>query len=564
MRFPANRQARDGLAALIRPDPKAKILTQKQIRTATQLIAKGEYKAALVLVGSLLRLDADNPELHEMIAVCYRNQGAPAKAVAAYDRALGGLDTAALWAGKGAALMEMQRPGKAAASLRRAAAMEPGNLRHLTNIAQCERQMGQPLRALATVRGALSLQADDVPALVEEGRILAALNRAKEAMVSLRASLCGRPEDTVALDEMGMLAHAMGDRPAARTHFSEALRLKPNAAPIHRKLSLVTQYKGDEPQLAQIRRELKRPDLSDDARSHLHFALFNALDQLDDRPNAWHHLEQANALRRGVLGYDLARDVQFFDYLKKLTYSRVGQGATGPTPVFIVGLPCSGATLTEHLLAQTSEVFPSGALPVVANGCMPLLRTMLSERRTNVTALEQIALQKTLRDGLAQYANDAPALIDRMPLNFRFLGLMAETLPEAKFIVLNRDPMAVGWSLYQTYFDPPGNGFAYDLQDIARFQTAAHGLISHWKQQLGDRLIQLDYSALVTAPEAEPFRLAAACALEPRRTELPDQIIRTASPELALGEVKKDRDHAWHRYADALKPMRVSLATDGL
>jgi tetratricopeptide (TPR) repeat protein len=561
VRFPANRRARAGLAGLARPYPKARHVTQTDLETAAALIERGEYAAALVMAGTLLQVEADNPAVHEMVAVCHRKQGAPEKAVAAYDRALGGLDAPGLWAGKGAALIEMQRPGKAAAALRRAAALQPTNVQHLTLIARCEREMGQISRALATLRGARSLQPDDTGALVEEGRVLAAMNRTEEALSCLRKALRGGPGDVAALNEIGTLARATGDSAGATEAYTKALARAPHAAAIHHNLTLVRDYTVGDAHIDQMQGLLGDDTLSPGSRAYLHFALFNALDQIGEDGQAFAHLVRGNALRRDVLGYEINNDARFFDVLRKLTFGPLGAGEPGPIPVFIVGLPRSGTTLAERTLAAEAEVVPAGELPIVANACMPLLRTMISEGRSHVTSLELGALQKALRAGLADYAQGAGALIDKMPLNFRFLSLVAAALPEARFVHMARDPLAVGWSLYRTCFDLGGNGFAYDMRDIVAYQRMTGELMAQWHARLGARLIRLDYADLVHAPQDRAAALAAACGLPPRETPLANRAIRTASAGVVRDAVQTDRDNHWQRYADRLEPMRVALAT---
>ncbi|WP_170311853.1 tetratricopeptide repeat-containing sulfotransferase family protein [Sulfitobacter sabulilitoris] len=561
-RYPSNRRARTGLARLAQEADQADART---LRPAVALFQSGRITEALELAERIARQGPGSIPLLELKAACLRRLSRPTEAIKCYDRALQTGDTASLWTGKGGALLEAGKLARAAAALGRATALAPDDPLAWMQLARCRLDMGQPTAALEAVETALIHAADARAGAVLRGRILIALGRTDQAERALRDALRGDAQDAPALNELAILARATGDRDGAVRQYDQALRLLPDAAAVHRNLSEVARYTPDAPQIATMLRLVTGPSLAPGDKAQLHFALFNAFDQLDETDRAFDHLQQGNALRKAQLHYDVGRDRQLMSWLASLRLPPAPMGQPRLRPIFVTGLPRSGTTLTEHVLARSPGVHPAGELPVVQTAIAPILRSLEAQMRSHLDPEEILALQTTLRQGLADYAGDHDVIIDKMPLNIRWAGFLRAALPEARIVVLHRDPMAVGWSLYRQYFGGGGNGFAYDLGDIARYQGLVRGMIAHFDAGPGDPLIHLDYADLTATPDETARRLRLACDLkEPEPHDAPvTRPILTASADQVRGPITAGRDNQWRRYETALSPLRDALKETG-
>lgn len=560
-RFPANRRAQEGLRALDRPES----LKPGQVTAALRLYQQGAYAKALRMASALHVLDTDNLTLLEIMAGCHRHLGAPDKAVLLYDRALAIRDNPAFKSAKGSALLEMGRLDPAARLLENAVAQAPEDKATWLQLSRCRLQMGHPKRALDAAEQALSRWPDDPAALVQKGQVLLSQGHVTAAQNLLEASLGRSAPDHIALAALSELARATGDRPGAVQLVRRALAHSPAAPGLHRNLSLLHNYVVGDPHITEMQTRLKTAQ-GVDAQSQFHFALFNAFDQLDQRQIAFGHLVQGNRLRRAFLRPDSARDVALFPWLRSLEVPPAALDQNGEVlPIFITGLPRSGTTLSETLLARHTGATPAGELPVVTARLTPVLQRLQAEKRTTLSEAEVSNLARSLREDLVQNARGGAAVIDKMPLNFRYLGLLMHILPEARFIHLTRDPMANGWSLLRQCFGSLGNSFAYDETDIARFMALERAHIMALAGPLGSRLMPLTYETLIADTKATTAAMAAHCGLAylAQGTDQ-NRAILTASTDQVRQPIRTDTNLNWQRYQPMLTPLAQALATAGL
>ncbi|MEB8387773.1 sulfotransferase [Rhodobacteraceae bacterium KMM 6894] len=565
-RYPSNRRARDGLDALDRPDPDARQVTQADLDATIALYRAGEFTAALTRADALARLSPNLPAVCDLRAACHRALGAPDRAAALYRRALDTRPTEApLWRNLGAVLIELRQTGDAATALERACQLSADDVQNWTALAACRLELGHYRRALAASDAAVQGAPDSPAALNLRGdalRHLGALDLAQDAHE--RASILPGPRDQIAEahNHLGILATARGTSDAAN-QFQAAIALRPGHTAAHLSLSRITRYTPDHPHLRQIETLLLSENQSPIDRARLHFAAFEAHDQLDNIETAWRHLQQANTLRRAALRYDPNRDATLFDYLTSLEFPNLTETAPGPRPIFVLGLPRSGTTLTEQILAGVPGTHAAGELSVVASAVADLLRAENGAHR--ITPDQMATFSANLRAGLSHHAKGKPVIIDKMPLNFRWAGLVLAALPDACVVHVARDARSTCWSLYRTCFASGGNSFAYDLDDLVRYYSKYRALMGHWQARFADRIIPLSYEALTTAPEREARAVITRCGLDwsdacaaPHRANRP---VLTASAQQVRQPIHATRNAAWRRYAPYLTAWDAAFDT---
>lgn len=437
----------------------------------------------------------------------------------------------------------------------------------------CCLEMGRAHGALRAVEPVLRTTPDHPGALNIKGSALREMGRGHEAEVSLRAALGNRDSDARTLNNLGILARAQGDRTAAAGHYRQAIAQTPNDPALHRNLAHATTYSGTSDNLTHLEQMQKlvgdmRP--SDPAAAPLHFALFKALDDLGHTDAAFGHLEAGNRLIKTAQGYDFKTDAVPHALTKVLFGAGLpaAKQTSGITPIFVTGLPRSGTTLTERILSQAEGVQACGELTVVQVAVGRLLREVMARDHKALTSADIEALRRVLLDALAEYSDGSPFLVDKMPLNFRWISFICAALPEAKIVHIDRDPMAVAWSLYRHSFAGAGNGFVYDVADIARFMVLHRDCLAHWRGHYPDRIHGLNYADLVTDPETTTRALAAGVDL-PWSTDWlsPEKAtshVLTASAEQARQPIYTNSDQGWTRYEAHLAPLHTALRAAGV
>lgn len=361
----------------------------------------------------------------------------------------------------------------------------------------------------------------------------------------------------------------LGRIDAAAAAFERALLLGPGHGPALYGQASIARFRGEAPDAAALERHLAGAR-SDDDRIHLNFALGRAYLDRDEPEPAFRYFAAGNGLRRARYRYDVGEDEQLLAAIAAafpatLMARDPGAGDPDETPVFIVGMPRSGTSLLEQILSAHPAIHGAGELLTVkrlvlqdlaAHGIFPgVAATLTAEQRRSLGA-RYLAETRPL-------APAARRIIDKLPLNFYFAGLIRLMLPHARIIHIRRDPLDTCLSCYTTLFREPVR-FTPDPHELGRFYRAYRRLMAHWRQVLpADRFIEIEYADLVAAPEVETRRLLTFCGLDwdagCLRPESAARPIRTASRLQARQPIHRDSIGRGERYRAYLGPLIEAL-----
>lgn len=474
------------------------------------------------------------------------------------------------------ALPELLKLAKAAQSerkwteaekhLRVAVALAPEMLSTSFALAGCQLELRDAPAALITAEHILEREPENPEGLNYKGRALRLLARSEAAQACFQLALGHPATDAQTLNNLGILARAQGDRAAATDYYRRAIAAAPTQTVLHKNLSEEITYSTKEPHLDEMLALLASIDQNDPDSAPLYFALFKAMDDLGDTAKAFAYLKKGNQLVGAELGYDFQKDAIPTVLSKLLLKGPLGdmEPSDGLRPIFVTGLPRSGTTLTERILARSQDVQPCGELSVVNTAVFELLSGVMHRENKALTPADIADLGHTLRAALAEYSDGSPFLVDKMPLNFRWIGFLCAALPEARIVHVSRNPIAVAWSLYRQRFAADGNGFVYDPENIARFMVLHREMMTHWEASFPGRIFDLSYEALVTNPEPTTRALAKAAGLEWSSDWLtPEQAtnqVLTASAGQVRRPIYHDSNEDWKRYETQLAPMLKALS----
>ena len=387
----------------------------------------------------------------------------------------------------------------------------------------------------------------------------------------------GHPNARLAADLHLSIAHAqktLGRRVEAVDSYRQAIALRPNFGDAYWSLANLKTYTFSRAELAQLEAAEADPGTDPLDRYHLCFALGKAFEDRADYARSFGYYERGNALKRAMSRYRAELLEQNTVRQKRLCSreffrARAGFGAESREPIFILGLPRAGSTLLEQILASHSQIEGTQELANVPRMVLDLqgYDPDLNNPRypgclEQMTAQEFLALGEKYLTDTRVYRAGKPYFIDKMPNNFRHIGLIQLMLPHAKIIDARREPMACCFgNLKQLY--ARGQEFAYSVDDIARYYRTYLELMDHWNEVLPGRVLRVHYEDVVEDLESSVRRLLEYCELpfEPACLDYHrnTRSIRTASSEQVRQPIFREGLDQWRHYEPWLGPLRTAL-----
>ena len=453
----------------------------------------------------------------------------------------------------GNALRVSGQPGAAESALRTAIALDPAHANASISLAHLLREQGR-MKALAEVM--LALWRNEPRSLERDRRIVSFLlecTRHAEADSLLPALLAAHPQDPMLLRHAGECALMFGRFDEARTHLRAAIEVDPGQASTWLRLAHTHRFvDAEDDDLRLLQAGARRGDLAADTRIAIGFALGKALDDLGRLGESVDVLKRANADWRQGHRWDGQAWRRFVAAQLQAPLAARSAASSPTIPIFIVGLPRSGTTLVERLLSRDAQIRGRGELNWIASLARQLGPQVPA---ANLTAAGNFYLAQLRQD-------DPPTrfAIDKNPLNFRHLGLIAGMLPMARIIHCRRDPRDAALSIWSQHFAHADMAWAYDFGEIGEYARGEAELMAHWRQVLPLPIFELDYETLVADPEASIGAvrrfLGFTADAVPTLFDVPDAI-STASVWQARQEVHSRSVGRWQRYREFLPELEA-------
>ena len=472
------------------------------------------------------------------------------------------------------ALKDLERLDEAADLMRRAITIESHDEKLFVHYATVLLDQHKTGEAAAANERALALNADNHDAVNLAGRIAFGRGDLAAALANYRRALALKPDLADAYNNMGNVLKELGQLQEAHGAYLEAIRLDPNIAGVYVNLADSKKFTPGDPHLEMIETlAAKSEGLSKTDRLQLDFALGKAYSDLKDYRRSFAHLVAGNAAKRAAITYDEASAFALFDrieatFTRELMAKKSGGGDPSRMPIFVIGMPRSGTTLIEQIIASHPLVHGAGELQafndVILNVRGPDGNTI--RYPDFVPSLDAQALRQIGARYVAEVRKLAPTgerVTDKMPSNYYFAGLIHLALPNAKIIHSVRNPVDTCISCFSKLFSAEQN-HTYDLAELGRYYRRYERLMAHWRRVLpAQSILEVRYEDVVADLEGQARRIIAYCdlpwdarCLSFHETERP---VRTASATQVRQPIYKSAVNRWRVYEGQLAPLLDAL-----
>ena len=367
--------------------------------------------------------------------------------------------------------------------------------------------------------------------------------------------------NTTALNDLGYLNLILGNIEEGRKLFEKVINIDEKHIRALKNYFLITKVNSEN----QYLKKLEKLDLSDASYEDKIFA-YTSLSKcnfdLNNSDKALKYLEVSNDLKKSKSDFSIEKEKKLFENIQKLFLQKfnetiVHENKLKFTPVFILGMPRSGTTLLEQVISSHSKVHGAGELNYLPkiidkfqinnpNNFENFIKKLRSEYHSMVSSLSNKSF-----------------IIDKLPMNFRWIGFITKAFPEAKIIHIHRNPMAICWSNYKINFPDPGMDFSLNQKNTAEYYVLYNNLMKFWFNNLKNKIINLNYEHFVNNFENETNILIKKIGLNweenLKNYDKNNRPVQTASLLQVRGKIKKNTSDEWKKYKDKLKIMQETL-----
>mgnify|MGYP001823920759 FL=1 len=575
-------------------------IPKAQRELANALIAQGKGDEAIGCYKRVIELTPDNPAAHRDLAMAYKTLGRKQEAEKALDESFD-LDPERKDLVIAAQHQQDGEFGKAEAICRNILRRDPRNVNATRMLGTLARDLGKPRLAARMLRNALNLAPDFFGARMDLARALIEIEELDECEEVLREAVRQKPELPHPYSLLGNLYTKQGRFDEAVDVYKDALEKQPNHGPslaamghalktIGRQeesidtyrdcitkhpefgeaywaLANLKTFKFSDDEVATMEKHVDDEKLPDETRVNFNYSLGKAYEDRGDYDQAFARYDEGNRLRRPHENYDPVQTEMVHDQIIEtitpefLAASRE-HGCSAPDPIFIVGLPRSGSTLIEQILASHSQVDGTLELPD-----LPRIIKAINEQRPQGDGYPQALrhygaelakLGEQYLGWTERHRKGAPRFTDKMPNNFASIGLIAAILPNAKVVNARRHPLDSCMGCYKQLFYK-GQSFTYDLVELGEYYLEYERMMDHWHEIVPHMVLDVQYEDMVADQENQTRRLVEHCDLPWEDGVLrfyeTDRAVITASSEQVRQPIYSGSVNSWRRFEAHLEPL---------
>jgi len=567
---PNNKDAKNAISALknkknIVPIP------QSDLQSAVSFVTNGKIIEALEIVEPLIEKHPNEPILFNIRGVCNKAKNEFKDAVNDFNQAvLIKPDYSEAYFNLGVTLQEMGDSDNAINAYQNA-------LKHNNNYPKAHNNLGQLYIisgkldfAIDHLEWAVALQPQFSDAYNNLGSAYISSNKVYDAIESFEKALSLNSKFSIAYNNLGIAYQRIGELNLAVENFEKAIAINPNYIKAHSNLSGLKTYTLTDSQFDQMKFLLLSKELTQQDQIFLNFALAKANEDLKKYDKAIKLIHKGNLLRKNLSKYSIDESENHNEIIKRLFTEnsfkkeiKISYKSSDIRPIFILGMPRSGTSLIEQIISSHPSVYGAGELNDLTKILIPIITECVEKDDYKISENDFLKIRGQYFKSLTEINASEKIITDKWPLNFRHIGFIFSAFPEAKIVHVKRDARAVCWSIYKHYFSGKGNGWAYNLDDLAKFYKLYDELMEYWHKIYPNKIYDISYEELTKNQEKETKKLIDYCDLEwdPNCLNFHKnkRDVNTASAIQVRKKMYQGSSQDWKSYEGYLKPLVDSL-----
>ena len=469
---------------------------------------------------------------------------------------------------RGRSQMALGKLREAESALSRALDLAPDSAETRANLAHCLKELARQDEAIAVADAGLARAPEAGQLHLIRAMALAALDRTDEAQAAFDAAAAHMPDRARALNERAIFLQSLGRFDAAEADFRAAIAADPAHGPSYRTFLATYRVTPDDPLIGRMEEALAGESGESRNRAELGFAMARAMEQTGQHDRIFTYLHPANQIIRRRAPYDIAARRREIDEIKRIfdgaDLTRRVDGAADAAPIFVTGMPRSGTTLVEQILASHSAVDGAGEVGALRGEVRALTHGGGSIRTLGEIAdAELAAMGRAVAAKHDSICPGAARVTDKSIQTYMVLGAVRLALPGARIVLVRRDPCDTALSIYKNLFAEGLHRYAYDLRDLGLYHAMFEEMVDFWRARLPGGFHEIGYEALLDDPEGETRRLLAACDLgwEDQCLTFHETTRRVST--LSVGQVRRPLYRSsvagWRRHEAEMQPFIDAL-----
>ena len=463
-------------------------------------------------------------------------------------------------------------------AIERALSIEPNNNSLLLHKGLCLAKLGDMERLRSQVDVLVSRKMKSAYQCSTLGMLLTQLEMREQAVRFYEKAAILKPDEAKHYYNIACLQRSLGDIEEAERNFDKTISLDPTDYEAYKIRSELRQQTPENNHVEGLERLLKEGIDNKRGKAHICYALAKELEDLGESERSFRYLKTGADTRRSYMQYDVKRDLETIASIRETFTAELFddsvKGHDNSEAIFILGMPRTGTTLVERILSSHTDVFAAGELTNFAIQMMRLVTKQLGKKKITRDALVKLSTELDFKKLGEAYINstrpftgNTARFIDKLPLNFLYVGLIHLALPNAKIISLKRHPLDTCYAIYKQLF-VDAYPFSYDLDDLGQYYVAYRQLMDHWNAVLPGVVFTVDYEKLVNDVETESRKLISFCDLDWQPHCLKFHENKDASTTASTVQVRQPVYQSsvgkWRGYSEQLQPVADILAHAGI
>lgn len=474
--------------------------------------------------------------------------------------------------------LKLNNPPVALAAVEKALSVDPDNAVWLLQKALCLGQLGQVEQLTSLVEKLSSRNLTTAYQYSTLAMLMTQLGLREQAVQRYEKAAALNPDEARLYYNIACLQRSLGQIEAAESNFDKTVDLNPTDYEAYKIRSELRKQTPENNHVESLERLLRKGINDKRGKVNICYALAKELEDLGEAGRSFQHLKTGADTRRSYMQYDVKRDLETVASIRKAFTADMFDGSVeghdNSEAIFVLGMPRTGTTLVERILSSHTDVFAAGELTNFAAQMMGLVRQQIGSQKVARDVLVKLSTELDFRrlgeayiDSTRPFTGHTSRFIDKLPLNYLYVGLIHLALPKARIINLKRHPLDTCYAIYKQLF-LDAYPFSYDLEELGHYYVAYHQLMEHWHTVMPGIVHAIEYEKLVADLETEARRLVDFCELDwqPQCLKFHEnkEASTTASTTQVRQPVYQSSVGKWQHYRKQLTPLIKLLQEAGI